>query len=433
MKLKLSIGLQSDRERLNRVFGIARWTYNQTIALLRDRNLKEKRERLIDPKTGSPSSLLKYLRSIVVNSESTLVQQNPWLNDVGYDIRDAALNDALTAYTTGMMKLKTKAISRFQLQFRSRKKSSSESVYLRSRWIERANDNSSRLSVKWPGKKTPMRFFLPNSANQGIVIEKDCRLQRTRLNALYLCVPIAYKKPAALVIENQDLKSAPFRTCSIDPGVRTFQTIYDVNRSQIIHVAPQDFQRIIRLNIYVDKLISRRSRAGTKSKVKYRFGRVVRRAQKRIRNLIDEVHKQLAKYLVSTFDLVMLPLFNTSQMIRKRDRKIQAKSARAMATWAHYRFRERLIFKARQYGKKIALVDEAYTSKTCSSCGTLNHTLGAAKTFLCSACSLCVDRDVNGAKNIFLKNYEALEISVSNFGAYPLDSSMNLAQGLQSN
>ena len=31
-----------------------------------------------------------------------------------------------------------------------------------------------------------------------------------------------------------------------------------------------------------------------------------------------------------------------------------------------------------------------------------------------------MDRDVNGAKNIFLRNYEALVISVSSIGAYPL-------------
>ncbi len=113
---------------------------------------------------------------------------------------------------------------------------------------------------------------------------------------------------------------------------------------------------------------------------------------------------------------------------------LRSKSVRQMATWAHYRFRQRLLFKAHQLGRcSIALVDEAYTSKTCSSCGLLNRDLGAAKTCMYhrsrGGCGAEMDRDVNGAKNVFLKNYEVLGISVtrcrvvpvmSGFGAYPL-------------
>ena len=70
-------------------------------------------------------------------------------------------------------------------------------------------------------------------------------------------------------------------------------------------------------------------------------------------------------------------------------------------------------------------VNEAYTSKTCSCCGNIQWNLGGAKLYKCSQCKAVMDhRDDNGAKNIFLKNYEALEIRVStNFGAYPLPSS----------
>ena len=37
---------------------------------------------------------------------------------------------------------------------------------------------------------------------------------------------------------------------------------------------------------------------------------------------------------------------------------------------------------------------EEYTSKTCSCCGRLNHTLGASKSFTCPFCHYVVDRDV---------------------------------------
>jgi len=112
-------------------------------------------------------------------------------------------------------------------------------------------------------------------------------------------------------------------------------------------------------------------------------------------------------------------------MVNKTQRKIGSKSTRAMLTWSHYRFRERLAFKCRQQGAKLVIVDEAWTSKTCSACGIINHDLGKAKVFHCDHCSSTFDRDVNGAKNIFLKNCQALgfEFSGPGFGAYPLSSS----------
>ena len=50
-------------------------------------------------------------------------------------------------------------------------------------------------------------------------------------------------------------------------------------------------------------------------------------------------------------------------------------------------------------------VGEAYTSRTCGLCGTLNHDLGGAKTFQCvdEHCGVQIDRDVNGARNILLR------------------------------
>ena len=47
-----------------------------------------------------------------------------------------------------------------------------------------------------------------------------------------------------------------------------------------------------------------------------------------------------------------------------------------MMTWAHGRFRTRLISKAEEFGKEVKIVGEAYTSKTCSHCGWINQNLG---------------------------------------------------------
>ena len=134
----------------------------------------------------------------------------------------------------------------------------------------------------------------------------------------------------------------------------------------------------------------------------------MRRAQARafqhIRDLVDEVHRKTALWLVETFDAIIIPPFNGGEMARKtKRRKIRSKTVRKMMTWAHSRFREKLVSKAEEHGKQVFLVSEAYTSKTCSACGWIDQNLGGKKVFSCRQCGLHVDRDLNGARGIFLR------------------------------
>ena len=86
-----------------------------------------------------------------------------------------------------------------------------------------------------------------------------------------------------------------------------------------------------------------------------------------------------------------------------------------MLTWSHYAFRQYLIFKAQEFPwVKVHIGSEEYTSKTCTGCGTLKHNLGSSKVFRCPnpACRCVVNRDVNGARNIFIKNCKELNVTL---------------------
>ena len=128
------------------------------------------------------------------------------------------------------------------------------------------------------------------------------------------------------------------------------------------------------------------------------------RIRQKIRNLVDEVHKKLTKWLVSNYEMILLPQFETSQMVTRAKRRIGSKTARQMLTWSHYRFQQRLLNKTREYrGSQVIVCDEAYTSKTCGHCGKLHEKLGGNKTFKCPYCDIRMDRDMNGARNILLR------------------------------
>ncbi|KAF0520634.1 transposase [Gigaspora margarita] len=91
-------------------------------------------------------------------------------------------------------------------------------------------------------------------------------------------------------------------------------------------------------------------------------------------------------------------------MVKRANRRIRSKTTRAMLGWSHYRFKQRLINKTREYlWCKVTICDEHYTSKTCGNCGYLHKKLGSNKTFECTQCQIEIDRDFNAARNIVLR------------------------------
>jgi putative transposase len=90
-------------------------------------------------------------------------------------------------------------------------------------------------------------------------------------------------------------------------------------------------------------------------------------------------------------------------MSSKADRKLRKKTVRSMLNLGHYKFHQRLKEVAEKRGVTVIECDEAYTSKTCSCCGWIHPQLGGRKEFVCKECCIRIDRDLQGAFNIFLK------------------------------
>lgn len=89
----------------------------------------------------------------------------------------------------------------------------------------------------------------------------------------------------------------------------------------------------------------------------------------------------------------------------------------------HHRF-------ARYPHKTLLLCEEAYTSKTCCKCGAIHKTLGGNKVFKCKACGNVMDRDHNGAINIFIR-FIALYIPIGQEGSTSVRTSTT-SEGIRS-
>ena len=124
---------------------------------------------------------------------------------------------------------------------------------------------------------------------------------------------------------------------------------------------------------------------------------------------------QDARYLVDNFDVILLPDFKTSGMVTRSQRRIRSKTVRNLLSFAHHRFRNFLRHKGFGERQDSALVNEAYTSKTVSWTGEINHTLGGRKT-VSSTDGRRMDRD---------HNWRTADIP-ARFGRYPLPETARL-------
>ena len=362
-----------DCQTLKQWLGAKRWVYNKCVNLIQKQDYK------------FAGITMKTLRSLFVNN-SVYEVDNTWMLTIPYEIRDDGMRDFMKALKNEKLKKKKNYYYKYSFSFQSRnQKSQSVSI--------RARDYNKKSGLFKFLKNIPAHQSLPS------MIDNTLRLQMTNDRKMYFNI----LRELDIKSDNQTPKCSNYfdGIISLDPGVRTFMTGY-IPGGTIVEWGNQDISKIIRLCKYMDKLVSRASKDS--SKKRRNIQKAVKRLRARIRNLVDELHKSLAKWLCENFRVVLLPKFNVSYMVNKKTRKISSKTARSMMTWSHFRFRQRLISKAREYPWcKVIICDEAYTSKTCCCCGNIDWKLKGKKVYSCSKCKFIGGRDMNGAFCILLR------------------------------
>jgi putative transposase len=106
---------------------------------------------------------------------------------------------------------------------------------------------------------------------------------------------------------------------------------------------------------------------------------------------------RLSTALAGSFDTVAIEDLNVFAMARSGRRL-----ARRIADAGLYELRRQLDYKTAERGTRLVVVDRFYpSSKTCSACGATRATLPLfERVYRCEDCGLCLDRDVNAARNL---------------------------------
>lgn len=295
-----------------------------------------------------------------------------WSEETPFRIRGAGVLEADVSRKRAISKYKTTGLLS-SLRFKSKKGTQSFPVD-----VDNWNRQKSGFFSKALG---PLIFSEPVSATKtGRFLKENGRY--------YYCDPVEIT-----------LSDSQGSGCvSIDPGVRTFATFYSPELAGELGKA--DASRIQRLCVHMDRLVSKRDLERNAFK-RLRLKRALNRLRHKVKDLVKELHYKIARFLVSNFKVVFIPDFQTSGMSEKASRKISCRTARSMLTLSHYSFRQRLSHMAAKNGCTVVTQDESYTSKTCTCCGRINS-IGSAKLLRCK-CGTTIDRDLNGARNIFLR------------------------------
>ena len=138
--------------------------------------------------------------------------------------------------------------------------------------------------------------------------------------------------------------------------------------------------------------------------------RTLARERNRLHNYVTAGHYAAANHLLRHHEIVVAPKLAVAQMVPRNGRVFGSGTARAMLTFSHGLFTQRLQCAAYRHAGRHVISDsgEPGTSKTCGDCGHWHAALGANKVFHCTACGTVVNRDLNGARNNFFAAYGAV-------------------------
>ena len=380
------------RAELRRWFGAARYAYNQTIELLTSED--------------APPAVKTKVRDLI------LPTLPPWHRSAPREVLVGAIFDACRAISAVKKRnaelARDKSRGRRQdddfarVRFRSRK-NPRQTFTVQANCVNGSGIYRSKLGDLRMAEK------LPTPENRNI-----CRLS-LRYGQYHLSVPYDEKLPPQR--ENQA------RVVALDPGVRSFLTWYSAD--SVGKIGEGAFFRIQRLCERLDDLLSRAAKSPARRRRNMR--RAANRIRLKIENLMQELHRQAARFLVNSFDVILLPSFETSEMVERGRRRIRSKTVRNLLTLAHYRFGMFLRHKAREIGAIVLSVNEAYTSKTVSWTGELLEGLGGASVVV-SQDGERMDRDYNGARGIYLRalgDIPALRALLSECAASANDSCLS--------
>ena len=370
IKLKLS---KEQKSKVNMFADHARYTYNQTI------------ERI---NRDGKANKMKLRNDLVTSKNNPYFEDKEWLLQTPKVIRQQAVFEAAKNYKSALTNITRKHIRHFKLGFKSKKKKTWSLGIERAAKQRSAPDGKRHIAIL-PESVGACGYYgkLPFEGQ----VPADSTLQKDEQGRYFLAVPIKKEKK-----KNAGLDARP--VIALDPGVRKFLTGFCSDDTAVI-LGEGFGKRLVTLLKTIDAVDAQIAKANSQTKRRLRKKKM--RLFGKFKDLRDEFHWKTINYLTDQYSCIIVPHLETQRISQLQSR---AKTAnREMFAVSHYKFLQKLTHKCREKNVALLLVDEAFTTKTCTCCGKLTD-IGASTTYRCSTCHFIADRDIQAARNILLKS-----------------------------
>jgi len=364
-------------------------------------NLSVDRKSIVNPRYIIQEKLIKTEQTKIDNNEKILEKVNKFRKDLEHmkPTTKSYLNKLISIDKLEEKIVKTMDIQKLTETLESipkfsRKESKVKFRKCKSQYSHifipklRASVEDKKLTVYTKYNIGPIRIL------NNVDVEADFQIQyNERSNSWYMINSFLTKSESS---------SKTNSIISIDPGIRTFLTGIDSEGN--IHEIGADWDEKIRPRMNkLDKCESAKINGKRKGE-RYNVviaKRIANLHRKKIRNLIDEMHKKVSLDLLRNHEYIILPKMNTKRMLKSED-SLGKDVNRRINILSHGKFHDYITWKSKMMGKIVINQDESYTTQTCYQCGILNN-IGSNKIYSCEHCGHTCDRDIQSSLNILTK------------------------------
>jgi len=398
LKIRLFPNME-EKKKINLMFEQYRWYYNATLSVVYQHYGFDK---IAEPLKYSNISIRQLMRKYNYTEENfeNLVFQSfdydesrnevpvpPWWDkkEVHSRLPRGASDKFTSSINSAISNFKNGNINKFDMRFMSRKKSTEYFSFEDKEFpsfIRKINSNYWFTNNNGRRDKISFSDIIESTTEKGleIIYEKD-----TGRYFLHYPVDRNWFPEEDRRNESQvKFISKGDRVISLDPGVRKFLVGYDP-KGESIFIGEDAHIELTKLLVEIDKTEIYKDKSILWRKVK---------------NLVCELHWKTISFLIENYDIILLPDFRVSQMVKGK--KLARITKRLLMMFSFHSFKEKLKYKCSMYNKKLIIVDESYTSCTCGRCGNIKRT--KLEVYSCDECGLVIDRDATGSRNIFIKN-----------------------------
>jgi transposase len=242
-------------------------------------------------------------------------------------------------------------------------------------------------------KKKVMTLRLSHLGIFNVIVHRDFPLDKVKRVVIKL-TPSGRVYVTFVVDQEYPQLPKTNKVVAVDVGVEKLLTTSDGEYVPNQRPYERALNKVKRLH----KALSRKeflSRNWFKAKVR------LARAHEHLKNLRKDTYMKLGKYFAEHYDVLVMEDIQVKQLVGKSLRRLRMR----LHDVAIHELRSVMEYQLGKYGKKLTLLNPAFTSMTCARCGHVKKDLTLAdRVFVCPKCGWVADRDHNASLNILRRS-----------------------------